>query len=141
MKKEVHMRAEDDGGKAEAYQALSILYRRAVEMSAELLVLARYVWNMEMKLLKVARVMPLFVAYPWLLVVLAFLLPVIAPPLGAVFWITGIAAGFADASADHEFIVPLRVRDNNTPAPSTSFGPGDMEPSTEECDTEVRHKT
>lgn len=80
-------------------------------MFAECVVLARYTWNMEMRLLKALGVMPLFVSRAWLLFVLGFMLLAATPPLGVVFVLTAFAALPMDPSGENGYIVPLRKPD------------------------------
>lgn len=105
------MTSSKDNDKTVANQALSRIYRGAHEMFAECVVLARYFWNMEMRLLKALGVMPLLASRAWLLVVLGFVLLAAVPPLGTVFVLTAFAAVPMEPSGENGFIVPLRKPD------------------------------
>lgn len=87
----------------------------------ECMVVGRYIWNMEMRILKSAHVMPYFVSHWWLFVALGFFLLAFVMPLGVAFVFTAIAAGQMGPKSKDEFKVPLRrdvldhmgVEDNN----------------------------
>jgi hypothetical protein len=74
----------------------------------ECMVVGRYIWNMEMRMLRSVGVMHFFVSRWWLFVVLGFLLLAFVMPIGVAFLFTAYAAGQMAPKGQDEFIVPLR---------------------------------
>lgn len=71
-------------------------------------IFARYLWNMQMRLLQSIGLMRFFRTNWWLFLVLGCLLLAFVLPLGTVFVVTAFAAGKMDPKAENDFIVPLR---------------------------------
>lgn len=75
---------------------------------SECAVFGRYLWNIQMRLLKSIGVMPFFVSHWWLFWILGFVLLAFAMPLGVAFLATAFAAGQMGPKSQNDFIVPLR---------------------------------
>lgn len=103
------MSEDRDPEKQQLHTAYAGVHESVARLLMEGAALARYGWNMEMRLLKAVGVMPLFVSRWWLFIVLGFALLAFVPPVGLAFLLTAMAAGQMDPSAKNEFIVPLKL--------------------------------
>jgi hypothetical protein len=96
------------GEKEDLNNAFSGIYKGLSNIFDECMVVGRYSWNMEMRIIKSVGVMPFFMSRWWLFVVLGFLLLAFVLPIGVAFIITAFSAGQMNPRAQDEFKVPLR---------------------------------
>lgn len=99
---------DDKANLDRAYQGVHEGGARIIESVA---VFGRHLWNQLMKLLKAVGLMPLFVRFWWLFIVLAIVLLGVFNVAGVVFIFVALCAGSMDPKAENEFIVALRAPD------------------------------
>jgi len=102
-----------DNGNREDKANLDIAYQDVQEGGARIIgsaaVFGRYVWNRFMRLLKVIGLMPFFVRFWWLFIVLAFVLLAVLNIIGVIFILVAWSALTMEPKAENEFVVPLRL--------------------------------
>lgn len=81
---------------------------------SSVVVVGRYFWNIQMQLLLMVGIMPLFRKHWWLFFVVGFILLAFIPPLGVAFIVSVFCAGQMDPKAKDNYIVPLRQEDRKT---------------------------
>lgn len=74
-------------------------------------VFGRHLWNLLMGLLKTIGLMPLFVRFWWLFIVLACALLILVNVVGVIFLVVAWCASYMGPKAENEFFVPLRILD------------------------------
>lgn len=90
-------------------------YKGVLEGGARIIesvaVFGRHLWNQLMKLLKAVGLMPAFVRYWWLFIVLLFVSLAVLNIVGVIFFFVAWSALTMEPKAEDEFRVPLRKPD------------------------------
>ena len=99
---------DEEQKRADMKAAYTALTSGTVSILKASAVYGRLMWNWQMRVLIAVGLMPVFVRFWWLFLVVGFVLLAVALPIGTVFLFTGLAAGYNDPRASNNFIVPLR---------------------------------
>lgn len=104
-----------NNGSGEDKANLDMAYQGVQEGGARIIgsaaVFGRYLWNRLMRLLKAIGLMPLFVRFWWLFIVLAVVLLAVLSIGGVIFIFVAWSALTMEPKAENEFVVPLRLPD------------------------------
>lgn len=94
--------------KTDADVALDATKDSIVSIGASVLIVGRYWWNCQMRLLRAVGLMPAFRSNGWLFFLVGALLFFVFFPLGVVFAFSAWSAGQMELEAENDFIVPLK---------------------------------
>jgi hypothetical protein len=104
----------DNNNKPESHVAYGAAMDGVSALVSSVAVVGRYYWNIQMQLLVMAGIMPLFRRHWWLFFLVGFILLAFIPPLGIAFIVSVFCAGHMDPKAKDNYIVPLRQEDCKT---------------------------
>ena len=99
--KHMHKKTDTDAAVDAAMNGIS-------SIGSNMLIVGRYWWNIQMKIIQATGVMPVFKSHVWLFWVVGFLLLIFLFPLGIAFAFSAWCAGQMELDVENDFIVPLK---------------------------------